>query len=652
MKPDPHQPGHLSYRPSIDGLRAIAVLSVLAFHAFPAWMPGGFIGVDVFFVISGFLISGILLSDLQRGHFSIAAFYARRIRRIFPALILILTASLVGGYFILWPGEFRHLAKHAAGGAGFLVNILLSQEGGYFDERAETKPLLHLWSLGVEEQFYIFWPLLLLAGWKLKHHTGAALVFLLAASFGLNIWFASQHWINLDFYSIFSRFWELLGGGALAWLSQANECPPMPRAFGEFCSLSGLAFIVAADFALNNGMPFPGVLALLPVGGALLIIAAGESTFINRKIIASPCLVAIGLISYPLYLWHWPLLSFAQIMSGTTPSREVRIEMVAFAFILAVMTYKFIEQPFRRRLFGQRQIPLLLASMALIVALSAGIFLADGLPIRFADIGDTATILDSDRLIRDWQEKVRTPSCHLQDATATRQAPSCIEDVRPLLLLWGDSHAASLYPGLQALQATHRFGIAQLTQSGCPPLFNLAKLVFRPNCNELNQADLERAAALKPALILLGAAWHHHDYPLQNEEVIERLVASVAIIRARVPEAKIIVVGPAPRWIVPLPALYRRALTFSHRLPERRLAQPLDPDVTALDGLMKQRLQDAGIQYLSIQQQLCNADGCLTRLNDPLSSLSFIDDGHISPTTSVRVVGDLAPEILAALGVE
>jgi peptidoglycan/LPS O-acetylase OafA/YrhL len=207
MKPDTFPPENPRYRPDIDGLRAVAILAVLGFHAFPAWAPGGFIGVDIFFVISGYLISGILLANLRCGQFSLTGFYARRIRRIFPALILVLAAAAAFGFFVLWPGEYRYLGKHIVGGAGFIANFMLARESGYFEGLAATKPLLHLWSLGVEEQFYIFWPLMLWAAWKWKHRAGWMIALVIAASFAADLYLAA-HRPESDFYSPLSRFWR------------------------------------------------------------------------------------------------------------------------------------------------------------------------------------------------------------------------------------------------------------------------------------------------------------------------------------------------------------------------------------------------------------------------------------------------------------
>jgi len=649
MKPENNANSHSPYRPDIDGLRAFAILSVLGFHAFPAWVPGGFIGVDVFFVISGFLISGILLSDLRSGQFSLTHFYARRIRRIFPALIAVLIASLGFGYLILWPEEYKRLAKHAAGGAGFIVNVMLQQEAGYFDQQAETKPLLHLWSLGVEEQFYIFWPLMLWVGWKIKRHTGLAISVVLALSFAINLELACHDKV-MDFYSLLSRFWELLAGGALAWGTQNNIWRQPSRVLSETLSLIGLVMILSADFALDKNMSFPSWAALLPVCGAASLIAAGGDTFIGRKIMAHPCAVGIGLISYPLYLWHWPLLSYAQIINGDEPSRSVRMAMIALAILAATLTYKFIEVPIRKRKRDQRTIVILVVMMALLGSLSAALFFTNAPIGRFADQEETARLLDNAKLFKNWEDNVRQDICHLQDPSKTEQAPLCIEKTRPLLVLWGDSHAATLYPGLKDLQATHPFGLVQLTQSGCPPILDIPKAVFRPNCNEVNRRILRQVSELKPDVILLAAAWKHQDYPMEASEILSGLTTTLASIKNVAPKAKIIVIGPAPRWTSTLPSIYRRSLTFTSAPPPVRLSKFLDPDLFVLDQSIEMKMSEMKITYLAPRPILCDAGGCLTRLGKGYDTLTYMDEGHLSKAGSEFVVKAFAPELLAALG--
>src|SRR5258707_3234889 len=293
------------YRPDIDGLRAIAVLAVVGFHAFPYWVRGGFVGVDIFFVISGYLISANIFGALEASRFSFAEFYARRIKRIFPALLLLLVVVSVVAWFTLLPNEYKQIGKHTAAGASFVPNFVFWKEAGYFDTASEIKPLLHLWSLGIEEQFYVFWPLLLWAG--AKRRNGFLLITLMVAlmSFAVNV--VTVHTDTAAaFYSPLSRIWELMIGGLLCYFRPPRAS--LTRRSLNWPAICGILLIGISVTSMNREMPLPGWLALLPTTGACLAIAAGPDAWLNRNLLSNPPMTWVGLISYPLYLWHWPLL--------------------------------------------------------------------------------------------------------------------------------------------------------------------------------------------------------------------------------------------------------------------------------------------------------------------------------------------------------
>ena len=354
---------HPVYRPDIDGLRAVAILSVVAFHAFPANLRGGFVGVDIFFVISGFLISNIIFRSLQRGDFSFAEFYAHRIKRIFPALIVVLAASFAFGWFALLPDEFKQLGKHMAAGAGFVQNFVLWKEAGYFDTASELKPLMHLWSLAIEEQFYLIYPLLIWAAWRVRLNALALVVVLGALSFGLNVLEIRDAAVK-TFFVPQTRYWELLAGSVLAYLQLFKHGQSAPllsrspalsahgrRVLNNLLSACGLFLILLAVITIHKGRAFPGWWALAPVAGAFLLILAGPQAWVNRNFLANRLMVFVGVISYPLYLWHWPILSFARIMEAEMPSPEIRGGAVALSLLLAWLTYRLLERPIR---FGRK----------------------------------------------------------------------------------------------------------------------------------------------------------------------------------------------------------------------------------------------------------------------------------------------------------
>jgi peptidoglycan/LPS O-acetylase OafA/YrhL len=371
---------HPKYRPDIDGLRAIAVLAVVAFHAFPNLVKGGFIGVDVFFVISGYLISTIIFESLDKGTFRFSEFYARRIKRIFPALILVLVACFIFGWFALLADEYKQLGKHIAAGAGFISNIVFWSEAGYFDNAADTKPLLHLWSLGIEEQFYFIWPFLLWFAWKRNFSLLIIVAIFSIISFVLNIKGIKQDPVA-TFYLPQTRFWELLSGSLLAWITlyknkaftnlrnkfdgyisiflNREKEAVNGKLLSNFLSFFGFVLLAYGFWRINKKLSFPGMWALVPVMGTLLLLIGGSESWLNRKILSNKIAVWFGLISFPLYLWHWPLLSFARIVEGEAPSRNIRLAAVALAVVLAWLTYKLVERPLRFGKYSKAKVAIL-----------------------------------------------------------------------------------------------------------------------------------------------------------------------------------------------------------------------------------------------------------------------------------------------------
>jgi len=502
------QQPRLTYRPDIDGLRAIAVLAVIGFHASPRFVPGGFVGVDVFFVISGFLISGILFAQASAERFSFADFYARRVRRIFPALAVVLVGCWAIGWLVLVGGEYRQLEKHIAAGATFLSNFLLWGESGYFDAAAESKPLLHLWSLGVEEQFYLMWPPILYFCWKRGLNMVTAIVAIVAGSFLLNVSLVGWNAIAA-FYAPLTRLWELLLGGLLAYgelfhrariTSAVNEVVFVSvdryddRFVANLKAGLGLTLIALAvallgknaaypgwwfsapaarPFAvavgLADGALYPGWWALLPVVGTALLIWAGPDAAINRRLLALRVLVYIGLISYPLYLWHWPLLSFARIMESGEAPRSVRAAAIGIAFILAAATYEAVERPIRRGV--SRRTPLRLATVAAALAVVASIsfysYETDAFTSRTPQF---ATAVDP-----PMRSPRHDPRCGERFPTEGEYCQEYAPGLPVTAALIGDSHAEHFLNGVGAFLRDKGQTVVHLGESGCPPLFDVER---------------------------------------------------------------------------------------------------------------------------------------------------------------------------------
>ncbi|HDW2632164.1 TPA: acyltransferase [Escherichia coli] len=438
----------IKYRPDIDGLRAIAVLSVVVFHYFPAALPGGFVGVDIFFVISGYLIGTIIYRDIKEQSFSFKEFYIRRALRIFPALIVVLSFCFWFGWQTLYKDEMAALGKHIASGAGFISNLVSWSESGYFDKDSAVKPLLHLWSLGVEEQFYLIIPILMIASSSVLLSIRNVAVVTLLASFLYCLW-SMVYDPTANYYSPLSRFWELMAGVLLAIHSvDGGKLVKLNHNANNIMSALGLITLALSITFINENMLFPGYIASMPVIGSMLIIAAGPSAIVNRHILSLSPVVFVGLISYPLYLWHWPLISFARIIHGEAPSAEVSFIAMTSAFILSVGTYYLIERPIRFgiKLSKPSKAVALTTILGAILGLGVYTYNSNGLSDRFFvkensgrdsafDGGDPNLAV---RGCQEWSQKQKD------------DIPICMHDKRgpSSYGLIGDSKSMALYPGL------------------------------------------------------------------------------------------------------------------------------------------------------------------------------------------------------------
>ncbi|MGY0650991.1 acyltransferase family protein [Luteimonas sp. A537] len=626
-------PQGLAYRADIDGLRAIAVLAVIGYHAFPGLVPGGFVGVDVFFVISGYLITSLLRDELAgSGRIRLGAFYVRRIRRLFPALALVLAACLVAGWWLLVPSDYARLGRHAAASAAFVANLAFWTDADYFSPAADTLPLLHLWSLGVEEQFYLAWPLLL----ALAARMGVGLRGLTVLAGGLSLaacLLLTRSDPSAAFFLPFTRFWELLAGAWWALRTPAARSPAPPRrALAEAAAVAGLALVLAAFFAFDDQASFPGWRALLPVAGCLLMLAAMPGAPWMRWLLSRPAVVWIGLVSYPLYLWHWPLLSFARIHATGEIGTLLRLALVALAFALAGLTWWLLERPLRRRLPARTALRVLLPAMAAVLLASLalwglrGVESRAGEPVRaYANYG------------YDWREPSREGRCSLTGASGEPAMflPECVDPpgpaARPLVAIWGDSHAALLYPGLREA-AGDRLRLAQFTRSGCRPYLSSIK----PACRESNAWVIARIAELQPEYAVLFSYWTANDYVDPGQVLRDLDETIVAMQRAGV--RRVVVVGPAPRWREWLPKLLVRRYDAAPflRVPQRLRDETL-PEPGVLDQVLATALAGRpGVSYVSALDRLCDLRGCLVYVDDP-GELTTWDYGHLGPRASRRV---------------
>jgi peptidoglycan/LPS O-acetylase OafA/YrhL len=608
------------YRPEIDGLRAVAVMLVVNFHAFPEAMPGGFIGVDIFFVISGFLITGIVARELDEKRFSLSTFYYRRIRRIFPALIVVVGAALALGWMWMLPAAYVQLSGDVFAGAAFFSNIALLLQSGYFDVESAKKPLLHLWSLGIEEQFYLFWPLILmlLARLRLSLMTGAVVIGL--ASFALNVALIDTQPVA-TFYLPFTRAWELLVGAALAcgWsqISQTGRA-------NNWRAGIGLLLIAVAAGVLDTNRAFPGWWAVLPVAGGALLLSAPQA-WGCRQLLSSRPLVQIGLISYPLYLWHWPLLVFFGLIKFAPLSLLDRELILLLSAVLAWLTFRLVETPFR----SGRPTPLKFAGLCagMVLLAMAGRVVVDGRGFDFRLPPEIREVTNVPTQASQW----RVHDCLLELSHETSFADSCVDrDRRPLVLVWGDSTAGALMPGLRKAQQTRDFGIAQFTSSSCIPA--LGGVAAEPHCRAINDKIMSLVREIKPDIVLLHSTW---DKYVGVAETVTALKQQT--------NARIVVLGSVPWWKRGLPNEVVRYFMLHHRLiPER--FNGAEPDSSG--AALRSELTPLGAEFISAWDVMCNTNGCLTRIGGDAADISSSDQVHLTEKASVFLIQSVIDDVL------
>jgi len=653
---------HPKYRPDIDGLRAIAVLSVVLFHAFPTALRGGFIGVDIFFVISGFLISTIIVGNLEHHSFSFADFYGRRVRRIFPVLLLVLASTFAAGWYMMLAGEFKQLSLHVASGAGFLSNFSFWHESGYFDTSAGTKPLLHLWSLGVEEQFYIVWPGLMWLAWKMRLNLLSVMIVAGLVSLALNI-----NAIHVDpaqaFYSPQTRFWEMVCGSVLAWMTlhrttafaAARHCldgwlgaavhagprPADGSTLRSMQALLGAGLIALGMLLITEERAFPGWWALMPVMGAVLIIAAGPHAWFNRVVLSHRALVEIGLISFPLYLWHWPLLVFARIYERGTPAPALRIGAMAAALLLAWLSYVLVEKRLRSGRHNGAKTAVLVALMAAMGAAGYTVYHKGFVPAHMSDREAFSAYFENG--LPGWHyfnevgipEKVRH-DCEFFDIESYRAghktmvprsslATHCYQrdPSKPhVVVLWGDSHAEHLSYGIRR-NLPAGWQLLQVASSSCTPYLDVSGPSTTDQCVQSNWFAQKLITETRPDVVVVAQNLG------QTGERVEQIYWKLKSLGVK----RIVVTGPVPHWTAPLPTLMLTKFWFN---TPRRSYLGVDMDVFASNTRLRASIkpQDALI-YADLTGFMCNAEGCLTYLGDDRKTgITSYDDTHLTPATS------------------
>ena len=628
------------YRADIDGLRAVAVLAVVMHHLSASLVPGGYVGVDVFFVISGYLITSIISREMAQGRFSFARFYERRARRIFPALFAVLAASLVAGYFLLLPSDYEATLRGTLGTLFFASNFVFWRDTGYFAATdAMINPLLHTWSLAVEEQFYVFFPVLLMLCFRcFRRHIVPIIIMCTVASLVVATLLVKSKGAAVFFLSPF-RAWELLAGALLAF----NVVPVIhTRALRELTSCVGLLAIAAACFVYDEMTTFPGLTALAPVLGAVAIIQAGASgpNLVGRFLQWRP-VVYVGLISYSLYLWHWPLIVLTRYAIGMEPLTPYIPVLFVASLALASLSYHFIEKPFRHGVHMSRRF-LFLSSAVFVSALSltsvVGLMM-DGFVERF-----TSEVVQLDKM-----RSSQIPFGSCDQRPAGEWCTLGRSDIKPTMLLWGDSHLLAWAPALDKSLASQNKRALFAPASGCPPLLDV-DIGYMATCSLKNLAVKSYLLAhTEINTVLMSARWgasFSKDSPLKasaNQAPAKGSAAAGNALASTIQwlrdnKNQVVLIGPVPVYekSVPLALALEKKMGLKF-IPSSMEAQQLKHAsfLQVIDDAKRQG--DASFRYLDPIKWMC-ADNCVV-MKDGVAL--YRDANHLSVAGAMELEADV-----------
>jgi peptidoglycan/LPS O-acetylase OafA/YrhL len=631
-------PFNVAYREDIDRLRGLAVLAVVAFHFETPGVYGGYVGVDIFFVISGFLITQIVQRELRNGTFSFGQFYERRVRRLVPALYVMVFASIAPAFYFLLPTERHDFFKSIIAVVTFTSNILFWSQSGYFDRTALEKPLLHTWSLSVEEQFYLVFPALIFMLLRHRHvlrrsrTTAIVLAGALLTSFALGMWWLRNGGAASAFYLSPGRAWEFLIGSVLA----LDGFPMLRHRWQRHAALfGGYVLLLVPIFGLRSVSEFPGWNALAPCIGAALFIWSGTGAPASPEPHRlSPYRLArfFGTISYSMYLWHWPLFTFFRLLKDSlTLSGLDKQLLFAATFIVSALSWAFVEQPFRRKqILASRR---LLFTGAVAASLGLALLAAFGFygPAVSSDIARAEAALDAYNHF-DQSAAYRGKCFRLTGDPIDIQECLTMSSQKPNVLLWGDSHAAHYYPGLAQLAQHRGFNLLQATQAGCVPTFHphqQAKIW----CQQFAAMTKPWFDTHRPDIAILSGDWMGDVFSSRFDSMITNIRETAAVLNAR--GTKVILLGPAVQFKTGLPDLIIRALQRDRQpLPVQDMVRP---DIFAGDAKMKAALVDTAMfNYISVVDAVCPNKLCpaLVDGNIPLTW----DYGHLTSEGSDYVI--------------
>ncbi len=620
----------MRYRKDIDGLRALAVIPVILYHAGHPFFSGGFLGVDVFFVISGYLITSIILEEMVQGRFSLWGFYERRIRRILPALFLVASVSIVFAYAWMSPREMKDFSQSIVSLLVFASNVLFCREAGYFDSPGMVKPLLHTWSLAVEEQYYFVIPLLLVFLVRYgRRFLPAALILMFVVSLGLAEW-ASRAWPTISFYMLPTRFWELMAGSILASFMRRG------MVFGagvtNVLPALGMVLILVSFAGFDRHTIHPGLLTLLPVAGACFVILAGGGRDIGTRILAARPSAGIGKISYSLYLWHYPVLVFLYIYLRESPESDLKTPAMLVIFPLSYLSWRYVEQPFRKKdkIATGTLLKILFvfyAGLALLGMWGA----SEGLPGRFTP---EQRKIFADQVNPSFEMKdMQGRTCH----NGSAEDPCIIGAAgrKPDLILLGDSYAGQFIYSLDKALKSRGRSAAVLTQDGCPfvPDFN-HRTAPDKQCAKNNAARLAYIK-ISPARGIMVAG--NYQSPLEEEGLVEAGTGSHSrdtILKGYEESVRTLAAtGKKISLVYPIPLPHRpfaeRAVRYGIDSPETSY----DYDYSRIKGApvaaVFDAVKSANIMRLHPEKILCNeTENTCAAFRD--GKLLYIDGGHLS----------------------
>lgn len=637
----------MKYRREIDGLRALAIIPIILYHAGIKIFGGGYVGVDIFFVVSGYLITSIILTDLENNNFSIKKFYERRARRILPALYVVLLSSAILAWFLFLPDAMVLFSKSLVAASTFTSNIYFWRTSGYFDTANELKPLIHTWSLAVEEQFYILFPLLLILFFKIRAKIIAPLLYiLLVLSICYSQWISTR-FPAFNFYLLPTRIWELLIGAMIA-IYLKRSIGSKNDLVDQFGSIAGLLLITISVFLYTDKTPFPGIFALIPtIGAALIIIFATDKTFIG-KLLSTRLFVGIGLISYSAYLWHQPIYAFSrEYLIEVSPIQTLVLTLICFAF--AYLSWRFIENPFRRNntVSTKKVVIFSVLGSFLFIGIGAAGQLTNGFINRYKPdqiafmnhfvFFEAKYMYESMRHKCNFYNIKKVVAGFPTDVPVTSIDEECYtkrSSKNKTLLLWGDSHTQTLYSGLNA-ELPKNYDILQITSSGCGASLN-GQQSNDNFCTQSNWFAYNTIKKIKPDVVLVAQGTGHD---LQSMLQISDALKSEGV-------KKVIFVGPAPHWLKPLPNII--ALKLWENTPNFT-KYALDQNYNDLDKKLNSLFPKSSERtYSSLIDNLCNSNGCAVYLGDDKKlGITSWDQGHITPIASQKLAKEvLVPEIM------